>query len=191
MYHIYNRGINKQNIFFNDDNYLFFLTKIRQHLQPVCNILCYCLMPNHFHFLIEATNNSIIIKDNGAVKMQQLSYSLQHTLSSYTKAINKQRERTGSLFTQNTKCKNISSLDNQGNYAVQCFYYIHQNSWVAGLTGKIEDWSFSSFKDFVGLRNGTLINKERAFELLDLNTQHIYSDSYQILSKEKLALFNM
>ncbi|MBK7939218.1 MAG: hypothetical protein IPJ82_20030 [Lewinellaceae bacterium] len=48
MYHIYNQGNNRQQVFFNLDNYLFFLRKIRSHLLECTDILCYCLMPNHF-----------------------------------------------------------------------------------------------------------------------------------------------
>ena len=49
IYHLYNRGNNSQKIFFDHENYIFFLQKIRTHLTPVADILAYCLMPNHFH----------------------------------------------------------------------------------------------------------------------------------------------
>src|SRR5690606_20490648 len=52
IYHVFNQGNNRKPIFFDDENYLFFLKKIRKHLLPYTNILCYCLMPNHFHMLI-------------------------------------------------------------------------------------------------------------------------------------------
>ncbi len=45
-YHVYNRGNNKQPIFFNQVNYLFFLKKIRDQLLPCADIIAYCLMPN-------------------------------------------------------------------------------------------------------------------------------------------------
>ena len=51
-YHIYNRGINSGQIFISEENYLFFLSKFDKYLSPVCDVLAYCLMPNHFHFLI-------------------------------------------------------------------------------------------------------------------------------------------
>lgn len=66
IYHIFNRGNNRQRLFFKRENYLFFLEKMRKFLQPHCYILSYCLMPNHFHFQICANENSIktvIIKD--------------------------------------------------------------------------------------------------------------------------------
>jgi REP element-mobilizing transposase RayT len=56
LYHIYNRS--NETVFITRENYLFFLRKVRKFIAPVCNILAYVLMPNHFHFLIQATENS-------------------------------------------------------------------------------------------------------------------------------------
>ena len=52
LYHIYNIGNNKQKIFFGRENYLFFLRKIKEYLLGYCEMLAYCLMLNHFHFLV-------------------------------------------------------------------------------------------------------------------------------------------
>ena len=92
-------------------------------------------------------------------------------LSSYTRAINKKEGRAGSLFQQNTKAKCLitDSLSSQKeSYPLRCFYYIHQNPLRSGLTDRLEDWEFSSYRDYTGLRNGTLINREFAVELLNL-----------------------
>jgi putative transposase len=51
IYHIYNQGNNRQQIFFSEENYLFFIKKMRTYLLPYGDLLCYCLMPNHFHWL--------------------------------------------------------------------------------------------------------------------------------------------
>jgi hypothetical protein len=90
-YHIYNRGNNQQPIFFNHSNYIFFIQKIRDQLLPVADIIAYCLMPNHFHFIIHA--NEISIKERksfGGKPMQEFTYRLGILLSSYAQAINKQ-----------------------------------------------------------------------------------------------------
>tara|TARA_B100000965_G_C19599194_1_gene761686 strand:+ start:180 stop:431 length:252 start_codon:yes stop_codon:yes gene_type:complete len=52
LYHTYNRGNNRERIFFEKDNYLFFLKKIRIEVTPLADLLAYCLMPNHYHLLI-------------------------------------------------------------------------------------------------------------------------------------------
>jgi len=99
VYHIYNRGNNKQTIFFSHENYLFFLRKINTQLKPICDILCWCLMPNHFHFIVNTKDESCISRPAfGGKPMQELSYRLGILLSSYSQAINKQNGTTGSLF---------------------------------------------------------------------------------------------
>jgi len=53
FYHIYNRANGNEKLFLSDENYLFFLRKFAEYISPICNTYCYCLMPNHFHFLME------------------------------------------------------------------------------------------------------------------------------------------
>ena len=60
--------------------------------------------------------------------------------------------------------------------------YIHQNPILADLVDKIEDWEFSSFQDYIGKRNGTLVNKELALDILNLDIKDIYDLTYQLLS---------
>ena len=82
-YHLYNRGSNRQAIFFERENYLFFLTRLRHHLVGAeeipklassfrlrVSVIAYCLMPNHFHLLIE-------------VEQFPLSVVMQRLLTSY------------------------------------------------------------------------------------------------------------
>ena len=52
IYHIYNQGNNRRQIFFSRDNYLFFLEKMKAHIVPYADILAWCLMPNHFHLMV-------------------------------------------------------------------------------------------------------------------------------------------
>ena len=52
LYHLYNQGNNKQQLFFSDDNYAYFLRAYEKLVSPYCDTLAYCLMPNHFHFMI-------------------------------------------------------------------------------------------------------------------------------------------
>ncbi|MDD3490054.1 MAG: hypothetical protein PHR62_09250 [Paludibacter sp.] len=52
IYHIYNQGNNRQKIFYNRDNYLYFLQKMNDYLLPYCDVLAWCLMPNHFHWMV-------------------------------------------------------------------------------------------------------------------------------------------
>ena len=182
IYHIYNRGNNRVPIFYSHENYLFFLEKIRKYILPHCDILCYCLMPNHFHLLVSTDNRTTMTKKNGLDDVNVLSEGFRFLLSSYAQAINKQNGSIGSLFQQNTKAKElIRQVD-----GLIAFHYIHQNPLKALLCKKIEDWKYSSFQDYIGLRNGTICNKKLAYSLLDIDIKNLYRDSYQIIVDEKI-----
>jgi hypothetical protein len=58
-------------------------------------------------------------------------------------------------------------------YNFYCFFYIHQNPVKAGLVNRIEDWEFSSYPDYIGLRNGTLVNKKLGLEILNLKQEDV------------------
>jgi len=179
LYHLYNRGNNQQKIFFQPDNYIFFLKKVRRYVLPYCNILSYSLMPNHFHFLIHSDERTIATKTIRDQAKNVLSEGIRLLLSSYTQAINKQNKSSGSLFQQNTKAQSI--VKGSRNYDLTVFHYIHQNPYRANLVGRMEDWEFSSFKDYCGQRDGTLCNKELAIKLLGLNMKTFYEDSYRAI----------
>lgn len=167
FYHIYNRGNNRQPIFFKRDNYLFFLNKARTYFLKNVDVLAYCLMPNHFHFLVYT---------HGDFNQLEFSHDLRIMLSSYTRAINKQEQRVGSLFQQNTKVKLLESRSTTQSGATTnetgdpfiCFHYIHQNPAKANLVTREQEWEFSSYRDYAGLRSGTLCNKSIANQLLDI-----------------------
>ena len=180
IYHVYNRGNNRQKIFFKEENYLFFLRKVRKLLVPNCEILAYCLMPNHFHFLIYAKEKTVSVDDKGR---NLFSEAIRKLLSQYTKAVNIQEQRTSSLFQQNTKAKKMqtkSCHEHRGttvtschdlhgtiiqDSAINCFVYIHKNP-LEITNYNLENWKFSSYLDYAGRRNGTLCNKEFAYSLL-------------------------
>jgi putative transposase len=179
IYHIYNRGNNKQEIFFERENYLFFLKKIKDELLPVSDLLAYCLMPNHFHLLIR-------VKEVEGLNPEVLSSTMARKLgtlqSSYTRAINKVMNNTGSLFQQKAKSKNVES------YGHICFHYIHQNPVKAGLCKRIEDWEFSSFQDYIGLRNGKLPSQSIAFDRIDIPSDRdvLYKHSLSSIKEDLL-----
>ncbi|MBS1736060.1 MAG: transposase [Bacteroidetes bacterium] len=183
-YHVYNRGNNRYPIFFNDENYLFFLKKMHHHLKPCCDILCWCLMPNHFHLILHANEESCNTRLGfGGKEMQELSYSIGKLLSSYSQAINKQNKTTGSLFQQKTKSKLLitGKKEKSGNYLINAMHYCHRNPWKAGLVKRIEDWPYTSFPDYCGLRKGILCNKVLLMELTGYDEQNFYRDSYGII----------
>ncbi len=189
IYHIYNQGNNREKIFFNRDNYLFFLKKIKVHIIPYSDILAWCLMPNHFHLMVlinettVAVNSSDDLESSDELKTLTLNQSIAIMLRSYTRAINNQNNLTGSLFRQKTKaeCLNCPNAITPSFYNTEfktqihvnypereypqvCFEYIHQNPVNAGLVKDETAWEFSSAQDFAGMPNGTLVNKTVASE---------------------------
>ena len=139
-------------------------------------------MPNHFHFLIKADQRTMKTLIIGKQSRNSLSVGIRNLLQTYSKAINRQNKTTGSLFQQNTKAKSVST--GPETYGKTCLQYIHQNPLKAGIVQRMEEWPYSSFQDYCGLRKGTLSNKDLAFQILDLNETTFYEDSYKSLNDE-------
>lgn len=181
FYHIYNRGNNRQPIFFEERNYTFFIEKIRKHIHPHLCIVAYCLMPNHFHILAYTDEN---------FDKEAFSIGLRIMLSSYTRAINNQNDRVGSLFQQNTKIKllefsrstTLSGATTDVGDPFVCFHYIHQNPIRANLVKSMKDWPYSFYQDYAGLRTNTLCNKQIAYDYLEIpaNTGEFESISQSV-----------
>ena len=184
LYHIYNRGNNKQRIFFKADNYQYFLEKINRYIKPNSDILAWCLMPNHFHFLIHANEASVKIVKEFPIKINALTEGFRLLLSSYSQGINKQEDRTGNLFQQKTRFINIA--EGSEGYGYTAFQYIHQNPYMAGLVVQHEDWEFSSYREYAGLSKASYCNKELAFSLFDLNEQNFQQSANTTLREDDL-----
>lgn len=187
IYHIYNRGNQQQKIFFKSENYRFFLRKIRKELLPHCTLLAYCLMPNHFHFMVEIPKGvdgegvTHRMTHSHPISMHPLSKAIAVLLRSYTRAIQKQEDFTGSLFQQKTKAVEILTE----RQILICTNYIHRNPIKACLVNRMEDWEFSSFQAHCDLSDGNLCNKARLKELLQLKEDDdFYKYSYETLPEE-------
>ena len=171
IYHVYNQGNNREKIFFDQSDYFLFLTKMKKALSPHCSVLSWCLMPNHFHWLIVINKDyNVEYEINERTKtLNPLNKDIGSLLSSYTQQMNKKQCRSGSLFRKRTKSKSLNQyIEKYNDYLLNCFLYIHQNPVRAGLVDKIEDWEFSSFRDYSGLRKGEICDREAAYELIKI-----------------------
>lgn len=146
-YHIYNRGINKQPIFFDEANYLYFLQQFKKYVCNYVSVFAYCLMPNHFHFFLRIEDQHSIRTNVSNLNLVEKAF--KDFFISYSKSINKRYNRTGALFQYKFKRKEVNDI----NHYTWLTYYIHSNPVHAGLCNHPREWKFSSY-------NAYLSNKE-------------------------------
>ena len=136
-YHIYNRGNNRGQIFFEDENYAYFMSLYKKYLLCYVELYAYCLLQNHFHLLLR-------IKEQ-----EQISSGSEVHISSmfgtYVKAFNHRYKRTGSLFEGRYQRKEVMN----NNQLFSTLVYIHQNPQKHGLVSSFEDWPYSSYQHYL------------------------------------------
>jgi len=144
-YHIYNRGAHRLGIFREDADYRFLLKLIKEWTaKDNISILAYCLMPNHFHFLLRQNSNLSV------------SIFMQAVFNIYSKAFNSKYQHFGTLFEGPFKAIRVDKAE----YLFHLCRYIHRNPLDAGLVTEPEAWLYSNYLEFVGKRAGTLVDKE-------------------------------
>jgi REP element-mobilizing transposase RayT len=179
VYHVYNRANGAEQLFLSSENYLFFLRKFEQYISPVADVFCYCLLPNHFHFLIRIkneqeikTNLPVAFPKFGAIE-KLVSKQFSKLFSSYTQAFNKVNGRKGSLFMKSFKRKEVTSQ----NYLLKLIHYIHLNPVVAGLVSTAGKWTFSSYPAFNSNKKTRLLKQEVIALFTDLENFKYYHQS--------------
>ena len=142
-YHIYNRGASQGKLFFSNENYLHCLRLMKKYAESFfISILAYCLMPNHYHFLL---------RQDGEISLAKFINVL---FNAYVQAVNKQRGRKGTLFAGRFKHVHID----KNEYLMHLCRYIHLNPVDAGIVSNPEDWAYSNYREWIGTRSGTLID---------------------------------
>jgi putative transposase len=157
FYHIYNRGNNKENIFKEIRNYDFFLSLIEKYIIPIANMYSFCLLKNHFHFLIKTKDASEI--PSKLAKKPYLAFS--NMFNAYTKSINKAYNRTGSLFQEHFHRIEIKDED----YLRNLMIYIHLNPVKHKFTNNFQGYPYSSFKRYLSNKNEFFLKKDYIIEL--------------------------
>ena len=147
FYHIYNCAVGKEIMFINDDNYHFFLDRFYYYTRDYLCIYAYCLLRNHFHFLVRINDGADHLK---------ISEQLRKLFISYSKAFNKQQKRTGSLFEKHLKRIKIVS-DNQLLWTI---YYIHRNPVHHRISSDFERFTWSSYRVIISDKNTKLKREE-------------------------------
>ncbi len=183
-YHIYNRGVDKREVFLDEADFERFLICLREFncveavgglyekylrdkrmhnksgvesggsnsimeveppLSQLVEIVCYCLSPNHYHFILKQ------LVDDGIKKFM-------HKIgTAYPMYFNKKNERSGALFQGRFKAIHVDSND----YLLYLSAYVNRNYFIHGYHGEISqgEWKYCSALDYLGKRNGTLCKK--------------------------------
>ena len=190
-YHIYNRGINGENLFRETENYSHFLRLYEKYIEPVADTFAWCLLKNHFHLLIRVKKQNEIILDKleytTTEKPKQLNISRQfsHLFNSYSQSINKRYNRTGGLFHSPFKRIHIAN----SVYFRQLIFYIHNNPVHHGFSEKLQDYSWSSYGSIISVKPTRLKRKEVLgyFENVE-NFVDYHNQQHDLVSMEGLLI---
>ncbi|UII30709.1 hypothetical protein LVD17_20660 [Fulvivirga ulvae] len=168
-YHVYNRGINGESIFKEARNYNYFLEKYAQHINPVADTYAYCLLNNHFHFLIRTCSAEVIsdrvqnpVRDKGNNFSAEVDFSktigkqFAKLFNSYSQSINKAYGRTGSLFDRPFRRIPVQN----DYYFSRLVSYIHKNPEKHGFTDDFKDYPYSSYWSHLDTRKTRLKREE-------------------------------
>ncbi len=194
-YHVYNRGINKTNLFDKEKDYLHFLELIQKYLLLIADIYCYVLMKNHFHILVrikeideidflaqgtnikssekwktfKSTDTEIIKTHNQKLKKPVPYRQFSHLFNSYTKWFNHKYNRTGSLFEKNNRKKEV---DNE-EYLKHLVFYIHHNPIHHKFAKDYIDYPWVSYNLFTENKS-SFLDKDTVVEWFDDLDNFIY-----------------
>jgi putative transposase len=128
---------------------LFLLRRVKKYASAFhIAVIAYCLMPNHYHFLLRQD------------EQEPASRLPQRVFNSYTKAFNRRYDRTGTLFEGPYKAIHVD----QDRYLLHLCRYVHANPVKHGLVSDPEQWPYSNYLEWIGVRNGKLVDRAFARE---------------------------
>ncbi|AGC77008.1 transposase IS200 family protein [Nonlabens dokdonensis] len=164
-YHIYNQGNNGESLFKEATNYEYFLGKVEKYFLPYFDIYAYCLLKNHFH---------IVLRVRDEVDENKAAQSISNCFNAYAKAFNKMYKRSGSLFRDRFRRKEI---DNE-NYLKNVIAYVTSNAIHHSFKESVIEWPWSSYHDMTNDKE-SLVDKEFVLELFD------GIENYKLFSSQK------
>lgn len=164
FYHIYNHSNGSEDLFRSNDNYRFFLSRYVHFINSLAETYAYCLMPNHFHFLLRIKDGPDLEATFGRFESfdgleKRVSKQFSNLFSSYTQAYNKMFLRKGGLFRSRFKRREI----NDDHYLTSVIAYIHRNPVHHGFTKTFEEWAWSSYQTILDERP-TFLKREEVLQ---------------------------
>ena len=163
FYHVFNRAVGDEKAFITNDNYLYFLRLIKKHIIPIADVYAYTLLPNHYHLLLRIKDDKTIAAYYEALKgkpidVLKMGYSdvvlqcFSNQLNAYTKAFNNKYNRKGNIFMPNFK----RSLAESESDITSFIFYVNKNAVHHGLTEKIGEWAYDSYKSILSSQSTAL-----------------------------------
>jgi hypothetical protein len=162
-YHIYNRGNNGEFLFREETNYEFFLHQYQKYLCPVADTFAYCLLRNHSHLLVRIGKKQSETCEvlpgkphrSNPEPVIDPSRAFSNFFNSYAKAMNSVYGRTGSLFQERFRRKEVEGMD-----ALKIItLYIHTNPQNHGLVKDFHTYEHSSYHVLLG-NESTFLQRE-------------------------------
>lgn len=158
FYHYFNRANNRENLFLEEANYWYFLDLMKKHLPPVADVYSYCLLPNHFHFVVRIKDDKDL-PEAVRIGRQATSQPFSNLFNAYAKAINKRYARRGSLFQRNPKHFEITN----NAYLREVILYVNNNSGHHNIA-EPEQYPYSSYHSLLSSAK-TLLARDKVWEL--------------------------
>jgi REP element-mobilizing transposase RayT len=149
IYHIMMRGINRQNIFEDQEDYAKFLQTLQRYKKiSGYQIYAYCLMGNHVHLLLKVAD-------------EPLEQMMRRICGSYVFWYNRKYQRIGNLFQDRFKSETVEN----DTYFLTVLRYIHQNPLKAGLVKSLEGYQWSSISEYINMQD--FIDTDFALEMFE------------------------
>lgn len=146
IYHIYNRGINGENIFKEKRNYYYFLDKYQQYCSDILETYAYALLKNHFHLMVKVKEKITVSRRDGKGEIElNPSKQFSHFFNCYAQSFNKAYKRHGKLFEEPFRRKMI--VDD--SYFNTLIHYIHFNPQEHQFVQDFRNWEFTSWHQLV------------------------------------------
>lgn len=195
-YHIINRGVDKRDVFLCQEDYVRFLSCLREfnsiepigslrlknmrnlrgltpvatgveplRLEPLVEIICYCLNPNHFHLILKQ------LVDNGIPNFMR-------RVGGYTSYFNIKYKRSGALFQGRYKAFEIDDT----NLLLEKTLYVNGNAEIHGIA-KCDEWVWSSCMDFLNKRKGVMVNKQEIMQ--NINVREYQNLLFEYIREKK------
>ena len=156
LYHIVVRGVNHCHLFEQEVDYMMFSSIVKEVKKEMnFKLYAYCLMSNHVHLLVLEE------------KLGDISIIMKRILTHYACWFNRKYERSGSLIANRYKSECI----NNSKYLFSLVRYIHQNPIRAGITGAINEYTWSSYNEYLKNDIGCITDKEFILETLSFDKE--------------------